>query len=283
MARRRLVTSEAAQQRATGGNIVDRNLRPYKGVTFSRRTGRWEANLWFENKQHYLGASFSALEAARAYDKGILFTCSSTAQLNFDRKDYKEDLRKMRGMSFIKYRQYLRDTSRKAKCKLVNKSLKGILIDEHGKWEVKYCLRYLSKPKYVLIGWFDNEEEALRAYNETALKYDDDRAIIRSFYPQKKDHSNRVSLDKRALHDHKDITCSSATESLPLRATRKTTPDDSENDALAVVPFEELHGEHMVVDNDNLEPALRITLDDPEKEALAVVPFMELDREDIII
>lgn len=45
----------------------------------------------------------------------------------------------MREMSFLDYRQFLRDTSRKADCILMCNSSKGILIDANGKWEVKYC------------------------------------------------------------------------------------------------------------------------------------------------
>ncbi|KAL2633109.1 hypothetical protein R1flu_004588 [Riccia fluitans] len=69
----------------------------YKGVTFYKRTGRWEANIWYEGKQHYLGASSTAIEAARAYDKALLFTRPVTRydELNFPIRDYEEDIEKV--------------------------------------------------------------------------------------------------------------------------------------------------------------------------------------------
>ncbi|BBN15075.1 protein MpAP2L7 [Marchantia polymorpha subsp. ruderalis] len=92
----------------------------------------------------------------------------------------------MRGMSFLDYRQFLRDTSRKADCILMCKSSKGILIDANGKWEVKYCSKnHQHKSQYTLVGWFDTEEEAVRAYNKTALQHGDERAIVRSFFKKK--------------------------------------------------------------------------------------------------
>ncbi|BBN15076.1 hypothetical protein MPTK1_6g16780 [Marchantia polymorpha subsp. ruderalis] len=119
----------------------------------------------------------------------------------------------MRGMSFLAYRQFLRDTSKKADCILMCKSSKGILIDANGKWEVKYCSKnHQHKSQYTLVGWFDTEEEAVRAYNETALQHGDERAIVRSFFKKKTGYA-RVASPTR---DDSGTTIENTERTFPL-------------------------------------------------------------------
>ncbi|XP_075474837.1 floral homeotic protein APETALA 2-like isoform X1 [Primulina tabacum] len=65
----------------------------YRGVTFYRRTGRWESHIWDCGKQVYLGGFVAAHVAARAYDRAAIKFRGAEADINFSIDDYEEDLK----------------------------------------------------------------------------------------------------------------------------------------------------------------------------------------------
>jgi hypothetical protein len=55
----------------------------FRGVSYSRRYGKWRARIWFEGKCTDLGLFTDEVEAARAYDRKAVELFGEFARLNF--------------------------------------------------------------------------------------------------------------------------------------------------------------------------------------------------------
>ncbi|KAG0478739.1 hypothetical protein HPP92_013458 [Vanilla planifolia] len=71
----------------------------FRGVTFYKRTGRWESHIWDCGKQVYLGGFDTAYAAARAYDWAAIKFRGVEADINFNLSDYREDLKRMKKLT----------------------------------------------------------------------------------------------------------------------------------------------------------------------------------------
>ncbi|CAA2955301.1 ethylene-responsive transcription factor RAP2-7-like isoform X2 [Olea europaea subsp. europaea] len=123
----------------------------YRGVTFYRRTGRWESHIWDCGKQVYLGGFDTDLSAARAYDRAAIKFRGVDADINFNLADYKEDMKQMKNLSKKEFVQTLRRQSTvfsrgSSKCR-------GVNLQKCGSWEAR-------------MGQFLGE----RAYDKAAIK-----------------------------------------------------------------------------------------------------------------
>ncbi|CAA7406980.1 unnamed protein product [Spirodela intermedia] len=138
----------------------------YRGVTFYRRTGRWESHIWDCGKQVYLGGFDTALAAARAYDRAAIKFRGVDADINFNLEDYDEDLKQMRNLTKEEFVHVLRRQS--TGFPRGSSKFRGVTLHKCGRWEARMG-HFLGK-KYVYLGLFDSEIEAARAYDIAAIK-----------------------------------------------------------------------------------------------------------------
>ncbi|KAL5740711.1 hypothetical protein ACOSP7_029594 [Xanthoceras sorbifolium] len=138
----------------------------YRGVTYYRRTGRWESHIWDCGKQVYLGGFDTAHAAARAYDRAAIKFRGVDADINFDVTDYDEDIKHMTNFTKEEFVHILRRQS--TGFSRGSSKYRGVTLHKCGRWEARMG-QFLGK-KYTYLGLFDTEIEAARVYDKAAIK-----------------------------------------------------------------------------------------------------------------
>ncbi|XP_068486016.1 floral homeotic protein APETALA 2-like isoform X3 [Phaseolus vulgaris] len=141
----------------------------YRGVTFNRRTGRWESHIWDCGKQVYLGGFDSAHAAARAYDRGTIKFRGVDADINFNIKDYEEEMKKL--INFTK-EEFVHLLQQSTGFPEGSSKYRGVTLHNCGKWKAQF-----SAKNCVYVGLFDTEIEAARAYDEEATRCIGEEAV----------------------------------------------------------------------------------------------------------
>ncbi|KAL0452196.1 UNVERIFIED_CONTAM: APETALA2-like protein 1 [Sesamum latifolium] len=148
----------------------------YRGVTFYRRTGRWESHIWDCGKQVYLGGFDTAHAAARAYDRAAVKFRGVDADINFNISDYEEDMKQMKNLTKEEFVQILRRQN--TGFPRGSSKYRGVSLNKYGLREAH-------------MGQFLGEKD----HDKAAIEYNQ-KAAVTNFMPSNyKGEINRTSID----------------------------------------------------------------------------------------
>ncbi|XP_042067751.1 ethylene-responsive transcription factor RAP2-7-like isoform X2 [Salvia splendens] len=183
---RDLFPLSAVQAQARKGRRGPRSRSSqYRGVTFYRRTGRWESHIWDCGKQVYLGGFDTALAAARldlitlinililikfvnlsdcirAYDRAAIKFRGVEADINFNLTDY-ADMNQVMNLPKEEFVQMLRRQS--SGVARGGSKIRGVAFQKGGRWEARTG-EFLGK-KYEKAAIVCNGSDTVTSFEST--------------------------------------------------------------------------------------------------------------------
>jgi hypothetical protein len=157
----------------------------YRGVTWNKSSSKWVAEIRCDGKKHYLGSFKNEQEAARAYDRAARAHKGEKAQLNFPttKEQAAEEAKQQRWV----------------KCGEAPSKYRGVCWDKrHNKWAVQIT----HDGKLLHLGYFEDEEEAARAYDRAARAQHGETAQLN--FPAEGESGSRKSSKYRGVSWHKN-------------------------------------------------------------------------------
>ena len=135
----------------------------YRGVTKHRRSGRWEAHIWFRSKkrQMYLGGYEKEEHAAEAYDLASIKIRGEKAPTNFPPERYLSFRRLVEELPLQQLVKVLRKQSQEGAPRQTS-SFRGV-VWYNGGWVARTPAAEGQRP--VPIGMFPTQEQAARAHD----------------------------------------------------------------------------------------------------------------------
>ncbi|KAB2028488.1 hypothetical protein ES319_D05G101700v1 [Gossypium barbadense] len=141
----------------------------YRGVTFYRRTGRWESHIWDCGKQVYLGGFDTAHSAARAYDRAAIKFRGVDADINFSLSDYEDDMKQMKNLTKEEFVHILRRQS--TGFSRGSSKYRGVTLHKCGRWEARMG-QFLGKKAYDKAAIKCNGREAVTNFELSSYEGD---------------------------------------------------------------------------------------------------------------
>ena len=161
--------SRAQSAKARGTGRTNGSSR-FRGVSQHKLTGRWEASLWINKRQVYLGGFDSEAKAAHAHDLAALVAKGPKANTNMPQEDYTTDLEELRGCDLDEVVARLRRGSSafsRGKSRYRGVSGHKAATNFRRPWEAR--IGSFNGRKNVFLGLFRTEEEAAQQYDRALI------------------------------------------------------------------------------------------------------------------
>uniref|UniRef100_A0A1D1ZV60 AP2/ERF domain-containing protein n=1 Tax=Auxenochlorella protothecoides TaxID=3075 RepID=A0A1D1ZV60_AUXPR len=222
-ARSRLATQPAAApgQGEQAGAPPGGRTSAYRGVSRHRLTQRWEASLWLNGRQLYLGGFNGQEEAAAAYDLAALACKGLGAMTNHPPEEYTEQLAEIAGLTRDEVVAYVR---RRSSAFSRGKSKYRGVSGHNGRWEAR--IGSFGGRKNVSFGIFESEDEAARQYDR-ALILEKGRSAKTNFPLQ--DYEREVAQHEAYLQSMPPSSVPTSQRS--FKSGRDTSPEDRRRSA----------------------------------------------------